>query len=153
MPNGSTLGRAASEFAGPSSPAAAGRRTSISVRSPSASCRTVPPAASTPVTPKAAVKPLNASRVLVLPSGKRCLSRRTITLHLRLPAGAVAKTVSVKIGTQKPTVFSGRRLKAPINLRGLRKGAYTVTVTLRTTDGRSASLKRAYRTCTIKKRR
>ena len=112
----------------------------------------VPPAASTPVTPKAAVKPLNASRVLVLPSGKRCLSRRTITLHLRLPAGAVAKTVSVKIGTQKPTVFSGRRLKAPINLRGLRKGAYTVTVTLRTTDGRSASLKRAYRTCTIKKK-
>jgi hypothetical protein len=103
--------------------------------------------------PAAAVKPLNAARVLVLPSGKACLSRRTITLRLRLPAAAVAQSVSVRIGTGKPTVFTGRRLKAPIDLRGLRKGRFTVTVTLRTTDGRSATLKRAYRTCTIKKRR
>jgi hypothetical protein len=47
---------------------------------------------------------------------------------------------------------TGRRLTAPIDLKGLPKGRFTVRITAVATDGRKVTGTRRYRTCTRKVR-
>jgi hypothetical protein len=47
---------------------------------------------------------------------------------------------------------SRARITAPINLRGLPRGRYTVKITARTVLGRTISGSRRYRTCAPRRR-
>jgi hypothetical protein len=47
-------------------------------------------------------------------------------------------------------VVRGKRLTSPVDLRGLPKGRFKVTITVTTESGRRLSGTRRYRTCTPK---
>jgi hypothetical protein len=88
-----------------------------------------------------------------------CASRRAFRIHLRAPAGerlaratiyVAGKRVAVRSGAKRFTTLSGRRLTAPINLRGLPRGKVTVRVEAVTRSGRRFVDLRTYRTCTTK---
>lgn len=108
--------------------------------------------AAPPATAPAKPATLVASRVFVLPSAKACISRRAFRIRLRVPVGVTAKTATVLVNGKRTKLIKGARLTAPIDLRGLPKGKVTVKITLTTTDGRSVTSARTYRTCVAKKR-
>ena len=84
-----------------------------------------------------------------LPSGATCASRRHFVIHLR--RGLVSARVYV--GSRRVRVLRGRRLHAPVDLRGLPRGRFTVRIVARTSSGRQVVSVRRYRTCTAKRRR
>lgn len=103
---------------------------------------------------------LSPAQVIKLPAAsKRCSSRRTLTINLVQPAGVTftAAKVTLKAGKKqlirrlKPKK-AGKGLKVDVDLRGLPKGRFTVTIELTTADGRTVKASRAYRTCTPKRR-
>jgi hypothetical protein len=60
----------------------------------------------------------------------------------------------VRIGKGRTHRLTGNALRgAAVNLSGLPKGRYVVVVRLVAADGRSATLRRTYRTCAKKARR
>ncbi|HET6510428.1 MAG TPA: Ig-like domain-containing protein [Baekduia sp.] len=91
----------------------------------------------------------SASKVIVLPAARRCVSRRRLTLHLKAPKNTKIAAVAVTVAgrTTKPKL----RGSAPIVLKGLPKGRYKVTVKVRFADGRTLTLARTYKTCAPKK--
>jgi hypothetical protein len=100
--------------------------------------------------PKLEVLPASAIR---FPSTRRCVSRRAFRIRLRKLKGVVYKSAVVTLnGKALPTV-RGRRLTSGIVLKGLPKGRWTVKIVATTTDGRTISGKRKYRTCTKKRKR
>ncbi len=93
-------------------------------------------------------------QIATLPKqGKRkCLSRRSFKIRLREPSGDALKTASVYLNGKRIEVRKGERLTAPINLKGLPKGRYTVKIVAKTVLGKTIQGKRKYRTCAKKKR-
>ena len=49
-------------------------------------------------------------------------------------------------------MIRGRRLRAPVNLRGLPKGTFTVRIVATRTNGRRITGRRTYHTCVPKRR-
>jgi hypothetical protein len=86
------------------------------------------------------------------PSNKKCLSLRLFKIHLLEPTSDPFKTVSVTLkGRKIATVHRGNYVVATINLRGLRKGAFTIKIKATTTLGNHLSDSRTYHTCAKKK--
>jgi hypothetical protein len=105
------------------------------------------------------VSPLPTSRptvsqIATLPrqGSRRCLSRRSFRIRLKEPRGDALLTASVFVNNRRVQTRRGRRITAPINLRGLPRGRYTVRITARTVLGRTISGSRRYRTCAPKRR-
>lgn len=112
-----------------------------------------PAPAPTPAPVPVATPPaLSAKAIFAFPSTKRCVSRRSFRIRLRVPAGVTATSATVLVNGKRASVVRGKRLTAPIDLRGLPKGRFSVKVTLKTSDGRSVADTRRYRTCAPKKR-
>ena len=117
---------------------------------------TQPPAATpvpiaTPVPTPAARKKPTLNAVAVLPSTRRCVSRRKFRIRLRHPPGARVKSAVVRVNGKRVATRRGRRITAPVNLRGLPKGRFTVRITVKLADGRTVNGTRRYRTCTPRK--
>ncbi len=106
----------------------------------------VAPPVSPPVTPPVAKKPAFTS-VVKLPSARRCLSRRSFRIRLRAPKGVKLRSVTVTVSGHKVKTVKGKRLRAPVDLRGLPKGRYTVRITVRLGNGTVLRGSRTYRTC------
>ena len=85
--------------------------------------------------------------VLGLPSTRRCLSRRAFSIHLRLPQGSTVRSATVSVDGHRVAVRSGAKLTAPVNLKGLPRGKYTVKIVLRLAAGKTITGTRRYRTC------
>ena len=123
---------------------------------------TAPPTGTTPpqAAPAAAVvqaasKPalgvLPAFAQLVsLPSTRSCVSRRNFRIRVRTPKNVKIASVTVLLNAKKIAVHTGKRLTAPIDLRKLPKGRFTVKVQIKLADGRFVSDSRRYRTCSSK---
>ena len=112
---------------------------------------TVQPGSGSPAPPatKGAVK---ASSVIHLPGTRACVSRRALRITLlHAPKGERLLKATVRIGARKPHTTT-RHLTAPVVLRGLPRGRWTVKVTVTTTK-RTLSLTRRYRTCAPKRHR
>jgi hypothetical protein len=75
-----------------------------------------------------------------------CRSQRRFTIHLR-PALAALTTAVVKVNGKTVTVRKGKRLTAVVDLRGLHKGTYHVTINARDAAGRHHREIRSYETC------
>ena len=75
-----------------------------------------------------------------------CTSTRRFTIHLR-PAGARLVSAVVKFYGKNVRVRKGKRLTAVVDLRGLAKATYVVTIDARDGAGRAYREKRTYRTC------
>lgn len=113
-----------------------------------------PPAAAPPgpVAPAAGLAPIAASKAFTLPSAKACVSRRSFTIRVRkLPGVSFVKAV-VKVNGKRVKTVSRARITAPVNLRGLPRGRFKISITATAADGRVVTGTRAYRTCTTKRR-
>jgi hypothetical protein len=83
---------------------------------------------------------------------KRCLSRRSFKIRLKEPPGDALESATVFVNGKQVEVRRGRRLTAPVSLKGLPKGRYTVKIVATTVLGETITGKRRYRTC-VKRRR
>ncbi len=128
---------------------------------------TLVPSARPVVTPVTAVAPAPApakpaappepkvtpAQVITLPSARKCVSRRNFRIRLRAPKGIKIRSATVKVNGKRVDVVRGKRLKAPVDLRGLPEGRFTVEITVSTAAGQRLVSARRYRTCVPKKRR
>lgn len=83
---------------------------------------------------------------------RKCLSRRRFTIRLKEPPGDALSTASVFVNGRRVETRNGERITAPINLRGLPRGRYTVRITAKTVLDRTITGTRKYRTCAKKRR-
>ena len=98
--------------------------------------------------------PNQVAQALGLPSARRCQSRRRILLRVKRPAGVTLASVEIRLGLKKLKVRKvSDRFTATIDLRGFRKGRFTVTITAKTPSGLTLKGKRAYKTCTPRSKR
>ena len=105
-----------------------------------------------PAAPVRAPPMFGANGIVQAPSNRHCLSRRNIRIRIRQRAGLQIIAATVLVNARRVRVVRGRRLTAPVDLRGLPKGRYTVEIRVFTADGRLLTGKRRYRTCTPKRR-
>jgi uncharacterized delta-60 repeat protein len=143
---GSTQGFVTRIDAGPASPAPTGTTETTpppNTTTDTTTTATTPPAAA----PAAAV---SAAGSLPLPSARSCVSRRSFKIRLRVPRGGKAISAAVKVNGKKVSVLRGARLKAPVDLRGLPKGRFTVSIAVKLADGTTLKGQRRYRTCAAK---
>lgn len=89
--------------------------------------------------------------VISAPSNRRCVSRRRFRIRIRRRGLQIEQAI-VFVNGRRVAVRRGRRLTAPVDLRGLPRGRFTVTIRVILTDGRLISGRRRYRTCTPKRR-
>ena len=87
-----------------------------------------------------------------LPSARRCVSRRAFQIRIRRRRGREYASAQVFLNGRQVATRRGARVTAPINLRGLPKGRYTVRIVVVTTTGEVITGTRRYRTCTKKRR-
>lgn len=125
--------------------------------------RFIPPPEPTPPTPPAqptAQPPAGSAKarlrfadIVTLPSAKRCVSRRAFRIRLRKRSGVTYRSASISVNGRRVKVVKGKRLTAPVDLRGLPAGRVVVRISLTLADGTKLTGKRAYRTCTLKRKR
>ncbi|HTA11957.1 MAG TPA: hypothetical protein VK765_00950 [Solirubrobacteraceae bacterium] len=84
---------------------------------------------------------------ITAPANSVCLSRRDFTIHVKRLPGLTYRQVSVYVNGRRVDVTRGRRISAPVDLRGLPKGLYTVRIAVLTTSGRQIVGTRSYHTC------
>jgi hypothetical protein len=91
--------------------------------------------------------------VVSLPKASRkCRSRRNFRIRLREPKADPLVRAAVTVNGKRVRVVQGTRLTAPVDLRNLPKGRYTVKIVAKTASGRVVQGTRRYRTCVPKRR-
>lgn len=115
-----------------------------------------PQATATPVA-TATPKPQTAAPpkfvdVVRLPSARKCVSRRKFRIRLREPGGIDIRRATVKVNGKLVATRKGKRVTAPVDLRGLPKGRFKVAIRVTTTTGRVIKGTRKYRTCVPRKK-
>lgn len=107
-----------------------------------------------PTTPPAALPPaFGPGGVVQAPSNRRCVSRRNFKIRLRNPPGTKIVAAIVKVNKRRVKTVRNVRVTARVDLRGLPRGRYTVSISILLDDGRTIKGKRKYRTCGTKRRR
>ena len=89
--------------------------------------------------------------IVGLPSTRRCVSRRSFSIRVKAPRGVKLTSATVFVDARKVAVRRGVKLTAPVNLKGLPKGRYSVKIVLKLASGKQVTGTRRYRTCTPKK--
>ena len=82
---------------------------------------------------------------------KSCASRRAFTIRLRERKGEKIASAVVRVNGKKVATRRGKRLTAPVNLKGLPPGKFTVEITAKLTNGKTKKGKRTYNTCAKKR--
>lgn len=107
------------------------------------------PVASPAKTPTATVLQTHAQPVAIPP--KACVSLREITIHVShhvtLPTGARILRTDVLLAGRMVARLLGANPVARVSLAGLPKGAYTVTIIVRMSDGTLVKPSTIYHTC------
>jgi 6-phosphogluconolactonase (cycloisomerase 2 family) len=96
--------------------------------------------------------PKPQAAVLGLPASKRCASRRSFRITLKAPRGQKAKSILVLVNNKKVKSLTGKKVTAPVDLRGLPKGKFTVKITMTTVSGKTLTQSRSYKTCVPKRK-
>src|SRR3954470_6461756 len=151
---GNTLSGPVSIVADPAAPSTLtipvlGAQTGPSGSGPDGTTPFAAPPGSPPAQKPGAGGPHRAGSAAALPSAKRCASRRRFRIHLRRGL----RSATVVVNGKRVKVLRGARLRAPVDLRGLPKGTFRVTVTGRNARGRIVRSARSYRTCVAKKKK
>ena len=85
--------------------------------------------------------------------GRRCISRRRFAIRVKRPRrGVRLRRATVRVNGKKVRVRRGKRLRAVIDLRGMRRRTVRVTIRAKASDGRTYVSTRRYRTCRPKRR-
>ncbi len=107
------------------------------------------------------VAPIDAADVILLPPdspatrapgspstlARECVGRRRLRIRLRRPGRRRIEQAIVRVNGKRVKVVRGRRVRAPIVLRGLPRRRFTLEVTVITTTGRVITRTRRYRAC------
>ena len=101
--------------------------------------------------PGASPEVFGPTGIVQAPSNKKCVSKRSFTIHIRRLSGLTYRQVTVYVNGHRVDVARGHRTSAPVDLRGLPKGRYTVKVTVTTTTGQQITGTRSYHTCAPKR--
>ncbi len=104
-----------------------------------------------PFVPGAVPPAFGPGGAISIPSNKACVSRRKFRIRIRKRKGVVYETAIVFLNKKRVRLVKGKRLTAPIDLRGLPKGRFTVQITVITTSGAIITGTRRYRTCAPKR--
>jgi hypothetical protein len=83
---------------------------------------------------------------------RKCRSRRNFRIRLREPKADPLVKATVRVNGKRVRVLSGKRLTAPVDLRNLPRGRYTVKIVATTASGKVVQGTRRYRTCVRKRR-
>ena len=127
-------------------PPNSGTATSPSTGTTTPTTATTPPKGSTPPTPPLA-------SVLGLPSAQQCLSKRELLVHVHAPPGQQLLSVKLSLAgkvLRAESFTKGKSNKVPptlVDLRGLPKGTFTLTIIVKTKDGKTYRATRTYHTC------
>jgi hypothetical protein len=107
-----------------------------------------PPAPQPTPTPTATpAQPTPAAGGVAGTQQRSCVSKRVFTIRIRVPHGKKALSALVRVNGHRVKVVRGKRLKAPVRLRGLPKGTFKVKITVRLRNGKKISGTRTYHTC------
>jgi hypothetical protein len=82
--------------------------------------------------------------------GAVCSSKRKFLIRIRTHRLRLV-SATVKVNGKLVKTLHGKRITAPIDLRGLPRGGFTITIRARASNGRILIGKRAYHTCTPRK--
>lgn len=109
----------------------------------------------TPV-PKPQPKPPVTTPVVIadalgLPAASSCVKSGRLKLKLKAPAGARVVSVTVAVNGRVKARLKGAKARKAVSLRGLRKKATKVKVTVRASNGRVYTGTRTYRACTTRR--
>lgn len=85
-------------------------------------------------------------------SKKSCASRRSFSIRLRERKGQEIESAVVRVNGKKVATRRGKRLTAPVNLKGLPSGKFTVEITAKLKNGKTKKGKRTYNTCAKKRK-
>ena len=114
---------------------------------------TPPPAPVPVIKPLVKQAALKASDLITLPSNRRCVSRRNLRIRIRKLKGVTVVSATVTVNGRRVRVVRGKRLRAPVDLRGLPSGRLTVRVKVKTSAGATVTAARRYRACAPKRAR
>ncbi len=92
-------------------------------------------------------KKLSAASIVVLPSARHCLTGTRMKIRLKLPKGIAISSATVRIDGKRKALVKGAKLKKTIVLRHLPRHGFTVSITLKASDGRSDRASRRFRVC------
>ncbi len=84
---------------------------------------------------------------IIAPSSAKCVSRRDFVIHVQEIKPLVYRRVAVSLNGHAVKVINGTWSHARVDLRGLPKGSYTVSITVLATNGRRLHGTRTYHTC------
>lgn len=83
-------------------------------------------------------------------AARSCTSRRSFRIRVRSKRRDPVVNASVSVNGKRVKSLKGKRVTAPVVLRGLPKGTFLVKITATTRKGRKISGTRRYKTCTPK---
>lgn len=104
------------------------------------------------ISPLPSVEPADAPKYILLPGNGLCLSRSKLKVRLRNPSGdpivqAKVRLRSGKVRRRAKLAHKSNGIVATLNLRGLARPRFTVSVKVTTALGHRLQRKRAYRLC------
>jgi hypothetical protein len=92
-------------------------------------------------------KPISAASAFVLPSTAQCVSGRQLTIQLHKLPHVRWIDATVKVNGRRVLTIAHSRIDAAVKLTGLPTGAFVLSITAKTSDGRSVTATRTYRSC------
>lgn len=95
-------------------------------------------------------KPISAAAAFSLPSAKQCVSHREFTIHVRKLRGITWVSAVIKINHKRIKTLGRAHITALVNLVGLPKGTFVLSITAKASNGQSAAGTRTYHTCAPK---
>jgi len=124
-----------------------GAGTPVATGGPHALGMATPPS----VTPASArPEAISPSAAFSLPPAKQCVSKRKFTIHVRTLPGITWFGAVIKINHKRVQIVWGAHIKALINLVGLPKGTFVLSITAKASNGRVVTGTRTYHTCVPK---
>ena len=100
--------------------------------------------------PKATPKAISAVAAFSLPSAKQCVSRRKFTIHVRKLPGITWTSAVIKINHKRVKTLGRAHITALVNLVGLPKGTFVLSITAKASNGQTVTGTRTYHTCVPK---
>ena len=95
---------------------------------------------------------ISAATAFSLPSVTQCVSKRRFTIHVRTLPGVTWISAAIKINHRRVKSVGRAHIKALIDLVGLPKGTFVLSITAKASSGQSVSGTRTYHTCVPKSR-
>ena len=84
------------------------------------------------------------------PAARVCKSRRSFTIRVKKKRGVKIVSATVFVNGKKQKTKKGKRITSRVTLIGLKKGRYNVVIRVKLSDGRTATDRRRFKTCTPK---